>query len=118
VLGVVVLAVAVQAVGNGVGLGIAIAALTAMVVSHVRIAVMSVRAYGDEQGVERMRASAPMHAAVAYGGPLVVTGAGPWGVLNPVIGFGTVMFLQVIFVHWIVVAGMIVQRRARRTPPA
>jgi hypothetical protein len=118
VLGTAVLAVAMQAAGKDVGLGVAIAALTAMVLSYARMAVLAVRAYGDEHAVKRVRTSAPRHMAVQLGGPLVVTAAGPWGVLSPVIGFGAMMFLQVIFMHWIVVAGMIVQRRARRTPPA
>jgi len=112
-----VLSAALRAAGKGVALGVAIAALAAMVLSYVRIAVLVVRAHGDERQAKRVRAAARVHMAVMCGGPLVVSVARPWGDVSIAIGFGAMMLLQVVFLHWIVVAGMVLQRRARRTRP-
>jgi hypothetical protein len=116
VVGTAVLAVVLHAAGKPGALGVAIAAMTAMVLLYVRIAVMVVRAYGDEQAPERVlryvRKRVPATAAV----PLVVTAAWPWGPASPYVGLGAFVLCIFILARFVTLAGVVHMRRARRKP--
>jgi hypothetical protein len=112
------LSVGLEAAGRSVALGVAIAALAAMVLSYVRMAVMIMRAYGDEQAAERVRRYSPMHMAIVFAAPLVVTAAWPWGPASVAVGFAALMVCQFVFLHVGVAVTLVRQRRARRAPPA
>jgi uncharacterized membrane protein len=51
-----------------------------------------------------------------FGAPLVVMAAHPWGPATVAVAAGAWVVCHVVFLHWTIVAGLILRRRARRSP--
>jgi hypothetical protein len=108
------LAVLIEAAGKGVA--VAVAAIATLVASYVRIGRLTVHSFGDEDARERVQRAGRAHILIMLGTPLVLIAAHPWGMATFAVA-GAVLICQVLFVHAMIVAGLILQRRARMTPP-
>jgi hypothetical protein len=116
-VGMVVLAAVLDAAGKDAAVAVAVAAIAVLIASYVWLGVVVVRAFGDADAMNRVRRRGRTHIAIMFGTPLVLVAAHPWGMAT--VALAGVMFLcQSLFTHAMIVAGLIMQRRARRTPPA
>jgi hypothetical protein len=112
-----VLAVAIEAAGRGVAVAVAVAAISVLVASYVWIGLLTVRAIGDEEAIERARHGSRTHIPIMFGAPLVVLAAHPWGLASFAVAIGALVVCQLLFLHAMIVAGLIRQRRTRRPAP-
>lgn len=108
------LAAGLDAAGDGIALGVAIAALAALVLSYVRFSIVAMRAFGDEDATERVRRAGRIHIPVVFAAPLVVTAAWAWGPASVAVGFGALMLCQILFMHFFLIIGVAMRRRGGR----
>jgi putative flippase GtrA len=111
-----VVAVLTEAAGQDVAVAVAIAAIAALVASYVRIGLLTLRSLGQPDATERMERRGRAHLLIMLGAPLVVLAARPWGMATIAVA-GAMFLCQPLFLHAMVVAGLLRQRRAHRSPP-
>lgn len=118
---VVVLAIMLEplvaSVDHRVRLALALAALVALPASFASRLLAALRAARARQSGEQVQVRIRAHVAIMAIAPLVVMGAHPWGTASIAVAFGALVLCQVLFLHALIVAGLIMQRRARTTPP-
>jgi hypothetical protein len=113
VVGLIGLTALLDRAGNEAATVVAIAAIVAVCVSYVRMGVIALRARGATEPSEGMLRAAKIHMVIAFGAPFVVLAAHPWGTASFVVA-GALLLFQPLFLHAMVVAGLILQRRARK----
>jgi hypothetical protein len=111
-----VLAALIEGAGKSVAVAVAVAAIAVLVASYVWTVLLTVRSFGVEDASERLQRRGRAHILIMLGTPVVVIAAHPWGVATFAV-VGGLLVCQLLFVHAMIVAGLILQRRARRTPP-
>jgi hypothetical protein len=117
-VGMILIAMVVDTAGHGVALAVAVTAIAILVGSYVRVGLLVMRAYRDEDTRKlALHRRTRVHLPIMFGAPLVVMAAHPWGVASFAVAMGGLMLCQVVFLHWMIVAGLILRRRARTTPP-
>lgn len=109
----------IHAAGRQVAIAVAVAALVGLVGSYVRLTVLIVRvaqlraraaAAGDD-AAEYIRRPSRVHFAMVVVAPLLVLSSRPWGNATFVVAGGTMLGCQILFVHALVVAGVVFRRR-------
>jgi hypothetical protein len=123
VVGMGVLSAAIAAAGRGVAIAVAVTAIAVLVASYVWMGLVAVqagrqraRSLGDEDTSDRAR-HLRAHLSIVFGMPLVVIAAHPWGMATIAVAFGVMVACQVVFLHALIVAGLILRRRAGTPPP-
>jgi hypothetical protein len=112
------LALLLEEAGHGVALAVAIAALAAVPVSYALIGLAIIRSYGHEDANKReMQRRARAHIPIMFGMPLVVIAAHPWGLASGAVALMAMFLCQGLFLHTIIVTGLILRRRDRATTP-
>ena len=118
VVGMIALAMVLEAAGGGAALAVAIGAIVVLVGSYARVLVVAIRATGDEDARKhRLQTLTRTHLPIVAGTPLVIMAAHPWGTASLAVAFGTLAAGQVLFLHALLVAGLILRRRSRGTSP-
>jgi hypothetical protein len=112
-----VLAALIEAAGKDVAVAVTVAALVVLIGSYVRIGLLTARSFEDEDAKERLPRQAETHFLIMLGAPMVIVAAHPWGLATVAVA-GAVLLFQLVFVHTMIVAGLIRQGRVRKTPPA
>jgi hypothetical protein len=125
VIGALALAAALEPAGEGVRLGVAIAAMAATVLAYAWMGATVVRAYrrvyGDDEAGKRAvwrRGRIVMLLMVVT--PLVVAAAHPWGLpASILVGYGAVFLCSLIFTKVTLIASLVLRGRPRpAAPPA
>jgi hypothetical protein len=117
VVGVGLLSSLIEAAGQDVALAVAIAAIALLVASYVWAVLTAVRSPGPEHASEVLQRRARVLIPVQIATPLVVLAAHPWGIATLPVAFGVLFVCHLLFIHALLVAGFILQRRARQAPP-
>ena len=124
VVGLGVLAAAVDAAGHDVAVGVAVAALAALAGSYlwvgvttVRLARRHMRDETEEVPRPRLLRRMKVHGAIMACAPLVVAAAHPWGVKSVILAAVVMVVGQFLLLHGLIVTGAVLRRRARTTRP-
>jgi hypothetical protein len=112
------LAVAIEAAGHDVAVGVTFAAIAVLVISYGRIGVAMTRGFTQseteqKESVARINRWVRFHMFVVLGFPLVVMAAHPWGIETIVVAAGG-LAAQGMFLNVMVLAGHLAKRRAQR----